>query len=533
MNLISLHFSVDNMPQLLRSEFHWATRQVQQIAVRGKSSGAYGPTTGSFQWTPAVQALSAALLVAATRAVEGTVSTTPLLEGGYGSPASSLAYALAKQPRWLLDMFGCDRNGTVLSNRFFRCSNQDRKRNAPTAVGLAPNVLSDFTFTVYQGEQLVRCPVLLHDLSSKVLNQWTPQRRAKRTRENKANPRIQSNLGSSKTNESFPQLIRRIYREEIHLSLCKTDIFQRTENERMIRGIHSSRYFSRIAGNKAKLHHEIDHDLYSSERLGLAEDDSEIRSALCGDTPIVCAVPPASAGAFALFTYLQEVKGYNITLSTHYPHAVEIARRILNHDFQELPDLCVLGVAPAAHILRGGRKSGYSALMRLPQISHAMVVPRRKSKIRSRHKEFFLMKEEPSGPEFYFDRMVEAGVVSGNTANTVHCEPDEMFPKLANADDSIRAIFYFPHYQINKTLNNCDCYSYDTGREVANEFFLFANNSILSEKKKMRCLNIAIRDAWLTLRENPAALDRTMDNIVSSDSYMSFLRRATGVAHVM
>jgi hypothetical protein len=108
-------------------------------SVRGKTTGAYGEAIGTFQWTSAVRALCAILVRAKLASVEGS-NPTPIL-GGAGSLASSLDYAICKQPNWLAEMFGTLPNGECAAKRLFRVTNSCRKRPGPVAVGLNPNLL--------------------------------------------------------------------------------------------------------------------------------------------------------------------------------------------------------------------------------------------------------------------------------------------------------------------------------------------------------------------------------------------------------
>lgn len=93
--------------ELERTIFTGHPSNTQIMSVRGKSGGAYG-SVGSFQWTPGVKALGIILLKALIQDQKKKNIHMPLLEGERGSLASSLDYALDKQPEWMYSMFGAD-----------------------------------------------------------------------------------------------------------------------------------------------------------------------------------------------------------------------------------------------------------------------------------------------------------------------------------------------------------------------------------------------------------------------------------------
>lgn len=117
------------------TEFMHPTLTNCRRSIRGKSCGAYY-SYGSFQWTRAVKAISWLLLKNAQSFKETASAEQVLLVGRNDTLASSLDYALDKQPLWLLDMFGLDNKGSPLVQRLLRRSNPGRKRPGPTAISL-------------------------------------------------------------------------------------------------------------------------------------------------------------------------------------------------------------------------------------------------------------------------------------------------------------------------------------------------------------------------------------------------------------
>ena len=137
------------------------------IAVRGKSAGAY-KTAGKFQWTPGVKALSIVFLRALALALRKDVSFCPLLEGGRGSLASSLDYALSKQPEWLFDMFGRDGEGNALLRKLLFRSNSSLRRIGNVGISLNEHILDPQNIKVYIANRLLGDPEEIEALADTI-----------------------------------------------------------------------------------------------------------------------------------------------------------------------------------------------------------------------------------------------------------------------------------------------------------------------------------------------------------------------------
>ena len=139
------------------------------IAVRGKSAGAY-KNAGNFQWTPGVKALSIVFLRALSVTLRKDVSLCPLLEGARGSLASSLDYALSKQPEWLFDMFGRDSEGNALLRKLLFRSNSSLRRAGNVGISLNEQVLDPQNIKVYIGNRILTDPEELEALADIIVS---------------------------------------------------------------------------------------------------------------------------------------------------------------------------------------------------------------------------------------------------------------------------------------------------------------------------------------------------------------------------
>ncbi len=126
MRTLKLYFEAG---QLIEVNFKENGTSEERCSIRGKTGGAYRQA-GSFQWTSAVRALS----LLAVKAI--TTPQDALIQGEGGSLAASLDYAISKQPEWLTDLFGCDREGISYARRLVLRTNPERKRPGPVVLAL-------------------------------------------------------------------------------------------------------------------------------------------------------------------------------------------------------------------------------------------------------------------------------------------------------------------------------------------------------------------------------------------------------------
>lgn len=136
MREFTLNFADCASLELIEVRFQHPLIAEPLISVRGRTAGAFRGFN-SFPWTRAVKALSLLFLKAATIANRELSSLEDeCLMGGTASLASSLDYAMDKQPLWLADMFGIDGEGRLLVKRILSRTNPNRKRPGPVVITL-------------------------------------------------------------------------------------------------------------------------------------------------------------------------------------------------------------------------------------------------------------------------------------------------------------------------------------------------------------------------------------------------------------
>jgi uncharacterized SAM-dependent methyltransferase len=150
---LQLRFSSEKEISLEEVRFLYDPELGELRSLRGRSP-VQAVTTSSFQWSPAVKALCVLLLRVVEHGLRrGAARPLPGLSGEGGSLASSLDYALSKNPSWLADMFGHDRAGEPYARALILRTNPERKRPGPVELHLDERVLD-----------LARVTVMLDDL---------------------------------------------------------------------------------------------------------------------------------------------------------------------------------------------------------------------------------------------------------------------------------------------------------------------------------------------------------------------------------
>lgn len=140
MNWISLKFqSAFSEAQLEETEFFSSLAARKMRCRRGQLTTA-GNSEGTFPWTGGVMGMCAVLLKAKLLALQvprhEIHSHGVEISSEIAPRAKALDSALAKSPRWILDMFGVDSTGSAITKRLFKRRNPEGKRAGPISVSL-------------------------------------------------------------------------------------------------------------------------------------------------------------------------------------------------------------------------------------------------------------------------------------------------------------------------------------------------------------------------------------------------------------
>ena len=146
---LELHFTDDENPSLWMTKFSVSSVGPEIKSTRGDFASV--SSESSFRWTAAVKALSL-LIIRHVLYSKSSFSDLNILVGDKGSQAASLDYAIAKQPGWILDMFGKDSEGFPLIKKLVQRSNPERKRPGPVSMSINSRLLSIENIKIYIGE---------------------------------------------------------------------------------------------------------------------------------------------------------------------------------------------------------------------------------------------------------------------------------------------------------------------------------------------------------------------------------------------
>lgn len=155
-----------DVPELTRTLFRRDTGEVL-TSVRGKTAGAL-PGAGSFQWTSAVRALSALLLRGALVAQERENPNLAALSGMAQSLASTLDYALSKQPLWSVEMCGIDSTSQAFLRRLFLRTNPERKYPGPVIINLNLRLLPGDKIQIWWNGRRLAHPADVRNLLERI-----------------------------------------------------------------------------------------------------------------------------------------------------------------------------------------------------------------------------------------------------------------------------------------------------------------------------------------------------------------------------
>ena len=134
---------------LNRTEFTHPLNGQSVVSFRGKNSSRVVSHTGSFQWSNAVKAMSDLMLNYKLVSLRDSSSSQASIVGESGSLASSLDYAISKQPNWLLDMFGVDSKGSSIFKRLIIRLNSERRKPGPVQIFLKTDKLLSCNVGIY------------------------------------------------------------------------------------------------------------------------------------------------------------------------------------------------------------------------------------------------------------------------------------------------------------------------------------------------------------------------------------------------
>ena len=403
------------------------------------------------------------------------------------------------------------------------------KHIGEVCLSLNLNQLKPSEISIMQGTVKLQDESEISSLLSSLQSRWQPHHNNKRVSVTEVKPLPKVVEGSD--NSEINQKLTTLFEEELFLALRKTNIFNTKALRNNIKRAVQHRSFRKLAGKGADKLASLESNLIGSERLGLFHEDYNLKKELCGDTPIRVAIPAPVVGAQILFNYLKEVKGYNIEVLYRYPHAVELVRKISSGEFSEPPDLCVVGTPPLARLLNSSVGNDYKPLMLMPYLSQRIVSKKTKQKSLD-HGRYMFINDDPSHPSFFFDDLEHSGKVRTSSVEVEHGEPDDAFAALKDGDPDLKAILFFPYYTVNTKFNGCQELTNPLFDHNLHELVLVGHKKFTHNNTRAQLLEIALRDAWLSLLEQPDLARRLNKKVLQEKERMTFIKRVSGLSHL-
>lgn len=451
---------------------------------------------GTFAWSRAVQALSLLCVKSVLANLESARDSA--LTGDAGTYAASLDSAISKQPSWVYQIFGSDTGGNSLLRRLVTRVNPERKRPGPVEISLKPD-LTIATEIIVNGrrydevEELRLLAQLLQDDSPGQILEF---------------PHPISHPPPS----SQSWLLEAI-RREVHFGLNDTATFSAGATNNLLSHLTHYRPFQTIGGQASHLLGDLDLQLSDSARLGLGLPNHWISRQLSRTTPIRILCGVGAVTSLCIFRYLATVKGYNLEISHNFSSSQDIVHTLRVQGEDEPVDGVVMALCCSVRLCQG--RSSFSPLAMMPVTTHAQLS--RGSDI----ERYLFLTDVVTGSHFHF----EDDLSSLKYRPKVEALPFAgLVDELASYSDA-RTVLFWPYYLFADNQND---WTIDQAfkRIPAYELVTLCVGKRISRDNKLSlALNVAIRDAWLTLRSNPDIRERMIAELVRDNEFVSAFGR--------
>jgi hypothetical protein len=500
MHRMSLKFlSNDSSAELFESEFSCSLVGRILRCARGRQAFA-DSLEGTFQWTSAVQSMSAAAIKCKLADLTGAGPQAAALCSDSTSWALSLDFALSKKPRWLLDMFGVDSSGMPIIKRLFIRMNPEKKRPGPAWVSINPAFLNPSNIAIFLDGVEVTTLSELNSLLKLIGLEGEPS--------------SDRESGSSVVYMPKPRsTLFAMIKREVLCGLNDTAVFSSASTKATLSLLANHNLFRHIGGKPSHLLGDLDLGLSDSARLGLGMPETWMSKQLCSKKPIRILSGVGAVTSLCIFRYLTSVKGYNFEVSHNFSSSQDIIHSLRSSGKDELVDGVLMAFCCSVRLCQG--RSSFSPLVMMPITTHAEV---------SRGKDvarYLFLTDVVTGSHFHLDDELHS---LGYQPRVEPLPFAGLEKELAKHSDA-RSILFWPYYEyasgrnewmINEAFSRVPAYELVT---------LCVNHRISRDSKLALAINIAIRDAWLTLRTNPVVVDRMIISLLDDPKFVSAFSR--------
>ena len=520
--LFRLWFSEGSSPELIKIALVSADGLLLNESVRGQF--AFGRAQSTFAWTTGVQALAILLLREALSQQSAPAQRKQLsiLTGERGSPATTIDYALSKQPQWVADICGVTKTGRPRLAELLSVSNSNGKRSGPISVWLK----AESSYSIFVGREQIIQREQLAALLSRLESSWQPYG----TKRIKAAGRENRSVTSHSATD-FSKLVSDLVKAEVDTAFRTVNIYSSRELNCRLKTLQSDPSFVRVAGKSAISLVEERIGLPASLRSGIFCEEHQ-RALVRAEKFLKVGVGMCNVGSLTLFSYLERLQKLPLLVDASFAHALEIATRIINKDPFIDHDLVAIASAPAATLIANQDTHDYLPLMFLPSNSQRIVRTKRKVRGRERtaKKVVSLLHEQPSTVLFYYEQLKARSHFKLGENKLLHHEPWESFECLASGDEDLESVLFFPFAQLNVAYNSCELVDSPSLPSGSADVILFAHKSLVSDKRRLLAICAAIRSGWCSLLESREQRELSVESFVADPKFLSNLKRVAGLS---
>lgn len=456
-----------------------------------------------------------------------------LLSGCSGSSAASLEYACRTNSKWIVQMFGRAETGQPRYEHLIR-----RERAANTIeVSLYELQLAAEQIRIIRDDKLIDRKSELLKLAAVLRESSLGENQGKKI---STKLEVAGNLRSSKAQEDSPQqpladslpyqTLFTLFERELHSMLWQTNIFSTIGKRKLLYALRDEPAFLRNCKSPLAATSEIDLKLSQSAQLGCVSPN------ICANShkdlkPIRIAVPADLVGSVAILRYLQKVRNFPVEIDLNYSHSPEIVDTVFAERFITPPDGLILSAPAASRVISAKNRTGYTPLMFTPGLSRRVVAPIGASQVGDEFERgcFLCLSESLSVSGSYFDALGQKGALRNSSIVVKNSEPHESTEALSSGDSLLRAIFVFPHYDLNTIFNNCRVVDTTNRFPTISQSILFLSKQLMNDSFSAELLNIAIRGAWLELRESAQARSTAIELLLGDPEYLRLIERFCGL----
>ncbi len=261
--------------------------------------------------------------------------------------------------------------------------------------------------------------------------------------------------------------------------------------------------------------------LSAPQMIGMSGHTDRELQRLLSKIEFVVHVPATLLPSIAIFTFLKTVRRYPIRLNWEFCAGREVVQSAQHHP---QPAACILPLGSSAMLVRD-LSGEYRPLLPMPGASHAIAVaPTKISKVDT----VYLVRDRPSSSSVFCYELFEQKKLNSRRCQLLHMEPEEMSRLTAKPVREVGLCQWFPMHVFSTALMGFQSGIRSDSDTAGTSVILFIHQSHSKQGELSMLLEVAIRDAWLCLMEDPELLRQTILNIMDGQ-YMKFLGRAAGL----